>query len=124
MHRLFIGFALAAMIAALSGCAGPLGNYGEEITIDEDTPIEEVLRYPANFEDEDILIEGVIDDIGEDGAVIFVMDTHSHSLRCEIDGDFIIPVSAKTRGIRAQGRAMFDREVMQAVFLIKGCEVF
>lgn len=124
MQRLLFGFVISATIVVLSGCDGPLGDYGEEVTIEKDTAIEEVLRYPANFEEEDILIVGVIDDIEEGGAVIYVMDTHSHSLRCEIEGDFVIPGSAKTRGIRAQGRALFDREVMQAVFLMKGCEVF
>ena len=124
MKRNLTGFTIVLATIILTGCAGPLGNYGDEVTIEEDVPIEEVLRYPANYEEEDILIVGVIDDIEEGGDVIYVMDTHSHSLRCEIEGDFVIPEAAKTRGIRAQGRAMFDREVMQAVFMIKGCEVF
>lgn len=124
MKDFLIVFTIASAALILYGCAGPQGNYGEEVTLEEDTPIEEVLRYPANYEEEDILIVGVIDDIEEDGKTIYVMDTHSHALRCRIDGDFVIPESAKTRGIRAQGRAMFDREVMQAIFDLKGCEIF
>jgi len=118
---ILIVFALSALLV---GCGGPKGNYGEPVTIKEATPIEEILRYPAEYEEADVMVEGIIDNLENEGKTVFVIDGHSHALRCEIEGDFALPESVKTRGIRAQGRAVFNREIMQATFTIRGCEIF
>ncbi|MCP4228851.1 MAG: hypothetical protein GY771_01700 [bacterium] len=115
---------IVVISVVLTGCAGPQGDYGEELTAEEEVSIEEILRYPAEYEDDTVLIVGIIDDIEDDGKTVYVVDTHSHPLRCLVEGDFSLPESAKTRGIRAQGYAEFDRSIMQPLFHITGCEVF
>jgi hypothetical protein len=124
MRVIYVVIAFAAFSAFLTGCAGPQGDYGEELTAEEEVSIEEILRYPAEYEDDTVLIVGVIDDIEDEGRTVYVVDERSHPLRCIIEGDFALPESAKTRGIRAQGRAEFDRSIMQPQFHITGCEVF
>ena len=84
----------------------PKGEYGENISLDSLTSIQNLLTYPDKYEAQQVLISGKISEVCPmRGCWVNVIDESSNlSIRIKVvDGDIVFPLSAQNHLIKAQG---------------------
>ena len=84
----------------------PLGNYGQIISLEEITDLDNLLQSPNNFINEEILIAGEIADVCPmRGCWIDVKQPNSDSkIQVKVtDGKIVFPLSSKGKQIKVQG---------------------
>jgi len=84
----------------------PFGNYGQIISLEEITDLDNLLQSPNNFINEEILIAGEIADVCPmRGCWIDVKQPNSDSkIQVKVtDGKIVFPLSSKGKQIKVQG---------------------
>ncbi len=99
-------FSIAALslLLILPGCGS--SEFGKPLTINQATPIAEILREPAKFNGKRVLVEGTITEVCEMmGCWIMIQGAdEKEALRFKVeDGVIVFPMGVKGKVARAEG---------------------
>ena len=84
----------------------PIGNYGNKINLNSPKTIQELLKSPDTYIDQEVLIEGqIIEVCPMRGCWINIQDLETYAdIRLKVqDGAIVFPLSAKGHRVLAQG---------------------
>lgn len=96
--------AIVALILPLAGCGS--SEFGKPLTLNQPTPIAEILREPQKFDGKRVLVEGKITEVCEMmGCWIMIQGAdEKEALRFKVeDGVIVFPMSVKGKVARAEG---------------------
>jgi hypothetical protein len=93
----------------------PAGTYGEAPTLQEVTPIADIVADPAAFEGQEVLVEGTVHGVcAKAGCWMELADADGHEIRIKVDdGVIVFPKEAVGVNAAAQGKVTvheMDRE--------------
>lgn len=99
-----VSLALLALSLPLFADA-PAGTYGETPTIDQATPIADIVADPASFEGREVLVEGTVHGVcAMAGCWMELADADGHEIRIKVDdGVIVFPKEAVGVNAAAQG---------------------
>ena len=85
--------------------AGDPEKYGSELTLEETTPIVEILESPTKFEGKLVQVSGKVSDVCKKmGCWIEITDTEASAIRFKVDdGVIIFPQDSKGKSAVAEG---------------------
>ena len=100
----FFGFLV--LLAVPLHADEPTGTYGEVPTLQEVTPIADIVADPAAFEGREVLVEGTVHGVcAKAGCWMELADADGHEIRIKVDdGVIVFPMEAVGVNAAAQGK--------------------
>lgn len=99
-------FVPAVLFIFISLIAGDGTKYGEGITLENKTPISEILSNPEDFEGKVVLVEGIVDDVcAHQGCWLTLKgEAEGEVIKVKVnDGEIIFPQEAKGKKAVVEG---------------------
>ena len=104
MKKIFsIIFAVSIFVNFLS--AAEAEKYGAELTLDEPTPISEIIAAPETYEGKKVQVEGMITGVCEKmGCWIEISDSEDNIIKVKVnDGEIVFPMETMGKSAVVEG---------------------
>jgi hypothetical protein len=105
MHKAITALSLIALVLSIGSVSALAAQYGEKITVEKATSIEELLANPAPFEGKVVRVEGTIQkSCANSGCWIYIGDEKNSIYAKSFDHSVLVPTDVVGKRAIVQGK--------------------